>query len=1241
MQWLAERRKHLEQQDDQRYKTKPLNFKKQATAAWQKRKDSIIDNLKRQNARRRRQVQGEKRVSEEINQKRAQDPPDYEEKKDILGTLKKKGNEIIDLTDRESGEMRFAVGEKQGTKHRPEKPDPPGEDGKDLERQVQQMSSIDPEEIQDEDGKTDEAETIDSSFIETREGNEENHSKSLDSLAKTSEYLSETINRYRQTLEGSKFETPKNCELQQSGVHQLSWTLPNMYPNDKEEEEIVFDSQDDEEEIIFSTASEDSGDNDDEERLVEAMGDPVVDMNACFSDRNDQGRRRKCSHTFVAMLRQYGCAWIRGTGVSRFVCSDALMASQLLLQGADESTRRSCKAANSALRGYSPLCSEQSGETDLKDMVRKFRVGPESSQLKNVWPREGSLDANTNEYIQVSLQNYHDHLRHVGNVLMECIGEALSDEDIVVEISSTAKGPEDSLLSAWSCGRGSRHVADKPIVAPFTERNFLSILLQDAGDCAVFQHKAPDGSWETVSIPAPTPDDAVFLVYAGEFLQQTTRNLFPVIQRRMVPGNGHESTNALIFSSLSLLRPTPKFHFQTHYDSHRNDISRYWDDDDGSAAEEGWQRASLDKLASELREAEIAFGENLKLGNDDIDDVLKLATKLMQDKNGNNNGKRQTSRNETKTARTPAANESLMIARRCRSPSEGSQGLELPMPEESKRATLPFLNLKTERLKKTNPFRLARENLLSKYTNGHENAGISNTRGNELPYRDSTSQRRSKELSRLLPPNFDCRYPLGVAAPKRQEHQLATKEMDLEMSPYSAIPKSVEKKRQTDMVRRLDHPGSPGRPILIEDDELNESSQSRFSAPRPIDSHSFSMIRQTPASNMNPFFIFSGEPGRNIFSSTSTPVTSPRESTRGTPIAANRSGGYAFENFAADHVSIPTLGLYRNLRRSDPPNVTGAGVSSQQEIVRERRQHFLELKSPVRVEKSATSEFRRDANEESFLGQSSRLGASQDVHSGIENSERTPTVSLHDPVAQSVCSSMVETLEASDVLEELLSADDKSGRVAGGHQLFQNKEARSTWETNILSNTVDSSSEDDKIPSLEDFSTTKIKLQPSGHLTLQNSETVVSKKPSNSYLFNQTITFPQPSEHQTVNDPVDGFSANTPGTGRPSPTRKNMKTKITVNHMQTPMVNSGPNQATEESKTNVMTKEDVVNMGRYRQWKAERESLKSHKGSIQQKVKSDKTTTAVGVVGGSVSSVSELTDEGYKFGCTVPLTWLS
>ncbi|KAG7354174.1 hypothetical protein IV203_003530 [Nitzschia inconspicua] len=437
------------EENDQRYQAKSAHFKKQATAARQKRKVTIIESLKRQNLTQGEIVSG---VKEDSPRKKAKDPSDSQQQKDMVGTLRQPGNAIIGLRAGNRGRT-------------------------DRSRQRRVQAAV----------------ILQARTVKTLTDNFVGYFQSIQTIVmtwKTRLNWPSPTRLQTSTVEGSQVQEKRHISSEDYVVSQFLKKLRNN-PSDDEEQETVFQAPSEEEVIIFSIVTE-SDIDEQVEYLDEATIDLVIDMTSCFTElQNDK------------------------------------------------------------------KASFPSPRSDVKDMVRKFRIGStDSVHAANIWPRKGSMDENTADFIRMSLQNYHDELRHVGFVLLECINEALSLDGVSLDLSSPVPLPftserESSLLSAWNCGRGSRHVADKPIVSPFTENNDLSILLQDGGDCAVFQHKAPDGSWESVYIPSLKPDDPVFLVYAGDSLtvKRLTRKYFPTIPRRLVPTRGYESINALLYSA--------------------------------------------------------------------------------------------------------------------------------------------------------------------------------------------------------------------------------------------------------------------------------------------------------------------------------------------------------------------------------------------------------------------------------------------------------------------------------------------------------------------------------------------------------------------------------------------------------------------------------------------------------------------------------------------------------------------
>jgi isopenicillin N synthase-like dioxygenase len=124
---------------------------------------------------------------------------------------------------------------------------------------------------------------------------------------------------------------------------------------------------------IHSPSSQsDNGDDND--------GDDNDYDNSCHDNSNNT-RREYCSSALLQQLKSDGFALVKGTGIPREVCQNALRVTNSFLQEADESVRTSClSVTDRARRGYSPINSENFasllGEDGPNDLVRKFRMGP-------------------------------------------------------------------------------------------------------------------------------------------------------------------------------------------------------------------------------------------------------------------------------------------------------------------------------------------------------------------------------------------------------------------------------------------------------------------------------------------------------------------------------------------------------------------------------------------------------------------------------------------------------------------------------------------------------------------------------------------------------------------------------------------------------------------------------------------------------------------------------------------------
>ena len=272
------------------------------------------------------------------------------------------------------------------------------------------------------------------------------------------------------------------------------------------------------------------------------------------TEQSNEKERSECAKNLVAKLRRNGHAMICGTSISRFICSDALYASHMLLSEADESVRSSCQSQSPIQRGYTPKCTERSNSGGLTDMVRKFRLGSENGSMTNVWPMRGMLDEETDEYIRNSFQEYHDNLRRVAISITKCVHETIAcnvrKSQITKPINSTlgSDDPNSSLLTAFNCEHGSRHETMKPLVASHNDPSLVTILLLDGGDCATIQHEVSEGHWQSVALSSVLPLDPIFMIYAGENLQKLSGGLIPSKARSIVPFSGDKILNGLSFS---------------------------------------------------------------------------------------------------------------------------------------------------------------------------------------------------------------------------------------------------------------------------------------------------------------------------------------------------------------------------------------------------------------------------------------------------------------------------------------------------------------------------------------------------------------------------------------------------------------------------------------------------------------------------------------------------------------------
>eukprot|EP00581_Thalassiosira_minuscula_P001178 CAMPEP_0183738332 /NCGR_PEP_ID=MMETSP0737-20130205/54269_1 /TAXON_ID=385413 /ORGANISM="Thalassiosira miniscula, Strain CCMP1093" /LENGTH=947 /DNA_ID=CAMNT_0025972843 /DNA_START=21 /DNA_END=2864 /DNA_ORIENTATION=+ len=135
------------------------------------------------------------------------------------------------------------------------------------------------------------------------------------------------------------------------------------------------------------------------------------------TNNNSRNPKEECATQLGEALRTDGFALVRGTGIPRRACHDALRAARQFLHDSDEPVRRSCLTGDRARRGYSPMCTENFaslvGRRGPNDLVKKFRVGPEqwsSSKMTTSQygeDKDGKQDSSSdNVSDEVSLSSY-------------------------------------------------------------------------------------------------------------------------------------------------------------------------------------------------------------------------------------------------------------------------------------------------------------------------------------------------------------------------------------------------------------------------------------------------------------------------------------------------------------------------------------------------------------------------------------------------------------------------------------------------------------------------------------------------------------------------------------------------------------------------------------------------------------------------------------------------------------------
>ena len=289
-------------------------------------------------------------------------------------------------------------------------------------------------------------------------------------------------------------------------------------------------------------------------------------------DNNDttttiEDRKRECYTKLNTTLQRDGFALVKGTGISRSIVSDALRAAKSFLHEADESVRRSCLTKDRARRGYSPISTENFasliGQQGPNDLVKKFRIGPESDSLSslhqpNAWP---TWDTEYSSKFKHSIEEYFKQTCHAANCILKAICDGIMDEDdncsksiqVLSESTNTTDDEEKkknhtSILTLLGYQPGSRHKKGskgymRPLVSAHTDVGVITVLHYDHGKCALLQRAAREDTsstntenvdWIDVDLPI-LDNNPIFVVNVGDCLSDLSGGSLRATLHRVMP----------------------------------------------------------------------------------------------------------------------------------------------------------------------------------------------------------------------------------------------------------------------------------------------------------------------------------------------------------------------------------------------------------------------------------------------------------------------------------------------------------------------------------------------------------------------------------------------------------------------------------------------------------------------------------------------------------------------------------
>ena len=278
-------------------------------------------------------------------------------------------------------------------------------------------------------------------------------------------------------------------------------------------------------------------------------------------------KKKMISSKLNDALQRDGFALVKGTGIPGTLCKDALQAAKSFLHEADESVRRSCLTKDRARRGYSPMCTENFasliGEQGPNDLVKKFRIGPESTtdrtlsslHQSNAWPSDDWGHDNASSF-KSSIEDYFEQTCRAADMILQAIVDGImsqnneSSESIKVlsESAASADGKSEvknhtSILTLLGYQSGSRHKKGskgymRPLVHAHTDVGVITMLHFDCGRCASLQRAATrsnDNTWVDVELPPMLDDDPLFVINVGDCLSELSGGTVRSTLHRVVP----------------------------------------------------------------------------------------------------------------------------------------------------------------------------------------------------------------------------------------------------------------------------------------------------------------------------------------------------------------------------------------------------------------------------------------------------------------------------------------------------------------------------------------------------------------------------------------------------------------------------------------------------------------------------------------------------------------------------------